>query len=223
MEIGRLLRDEGITPDMIRQNRELLVNVMKTTLKNEASLAESMPQSYATAPEYPVDNDTTSSFTRSRNLSHQCLPSVLSPLGLLGSAPPRDSVFTDSFFNKHNGVTSSLDQKHNVDDGMQSLLQGMDRQEFNGRLKQDDDDYLESEDAELKEISFHRNDSLEHREFSKCGGLAALLREPSCDASQELSNHSTVQTLSSPEPEHCVLDGSLGSRPLEKAGGERSS
>ncbi|KAM0795330.1 hypothetical protein BDR22DRAFT_615181 [Usnea florida] len=51
MELGRLLRDEGITPAMIRENRELLVNAMKSTLK-----AESVLESYVTAPEHKLNS-----------------------------------------------------------------------------------------------------------------------------------------------------------------------
>ncbi len=129
MELGRLLRDEGITPDMIQKNRGLLVNAMKTTLKNETVLAESIPESYATAPEYHFDSITTSSVTQPRNASHLDLPSVSSPMSLLGSAPPRSAGFTDAFFERQHGPASSLDQKENVDHGMQSLLQEMNREE----------------------------------------------------------------------------------------------
>ena len=55
MELERLLRDEGITPAMMKESRELLVNAMKSTLKNEV-WAESVPESYTTAPEYNSDN-----------------------------------------------------------------------------------------------------------------------------------------------------------------------
>ena len=126
MELGRLLRDEGITPAMIQKNRGLLLNAMKNTLRHETLSAGSTPQSYATAPEYHAENNTTTlSVTQPRNLSHQGLPSVSSAMSLLGSAPPRSSGFTEVFLERQNGAASSLDQEPNVNNGMQSLLQGM--------------------------------------------------------------------------------------------------
>ena len=152
MELGRLLRDEGITPAMIQKNRGLLVNAMKTTLKDETFLAESIPQSYATAPEYNVDNCITSSVTQSSNASYLGLPSLLSPLSLLGSAPPRSAGFTDAFLQRQNGAASSLDQKQNVDNGIQSLLLGMSDEEFSGEDEQDDIDYVELEHLQLEHL-----------------------------------------------------------------------
>ena len=127
MELGRLLRDEGITPDMIQNNRGLLVNAMKSTLRNETLLAESAIQSYATAPEYQADNNTTLSVSRPINISHLERPPVSDAMSLLGSAPPRSSGFTNTFLRRQNGSASSLDQRQNFNDGMQSLLQGMNR------------------------------------------------------------------------------------------------
>lgn len=162
MELGRLLRDEGITPAMIQENRGLLVNAMKATLKDETFLAESVPQSYATAPEYNVDNSITSSVTQSRNASYLGRPSLLSPMSLLGSAPPRSAGFTDAFLQRQNGAASSLDQKQNVDNGIQSLLLGMSDEEFSGEDEQDDIDYVELEHLQLEhlqleEVPIHYN------------------------------------------------------------------
>ena len=133
MELGRLLRSEGITPAMIQDNRGLLVNAMKCVFEKESSLAESMPQSYATAPEYHIDTDTSPNFTQPKNMSRLGAPPVLSPMSLLGSAPPRGSGFSDDFLARQDGAASSLDQKDNVDDGMQSLLQGMHRIGFRNK------------------------------------------------------------------------------------------
>ncbi|KAL9134648.1 MAG: hypothetical protein Q9175_004171 [Cornicularia normoerica] len=151
MELGRVLRDEGITPAMIQKNRALLVKAMKSTLSNETILAESMPQSYATAPEYHVDDNTTSTVTQQRNASHLGPCSALSPTSLLGSALPRSASFMNAFLERHDGAASSLDQKQNIDDGMRSLLRGMNREEFSREYGQDDVDYIELEDFELEE------------------------------------------------------------------------
>ena len=82
---------------MVQKNRVLLVNAMKNILKKEMDVAESIPRSYATAPEYPTDNSITSSVTQPRNASRLDLLSASSPLSLLGSAPPRSASFTDAF------------------------------------------------------------------------------------------------------------------------------
>ena len=48
MELRKHLRNEGITPAKIPQNRARLVNAMKTVLPNVRDMAESVPDSYAT-------------------------------------------------------------------------------------------------------------------------------------------------------------------------------
>ena len=143
MELGRLLRDEGITPAMIRENRELLVNAMRSTLK-----VESVPESYATAPEY----NCSLSVTQSRNLSHQDFASAFSSISLFGSAPRRSAGFTDAFLERQSSVPSSLSQKQNVDDGMRSLLQGMDDGDSRVGKRDDDMDDVELDDVDLKKL-----------------------------------------------------------------------
>ena len=146
MELGRLLRGEGITPAMIRANRELLVNAMKSTLK-----AESVPESYVTAPEYKL-NSYPLSVTESRNSSHQDLASAFSSISLLGSAPPRSAGFTDAFLERQSSAPDSLNQKQNVDNGMQSLLQGMDGGDSRMGDTHDGMDDVDLEDLELKKL-----------------------------------------------------------------------
>lgn len=142
MELGRLLRNEGITPAMIQENRGLLVNAMKKTLKSETLLAESIPQSYATAPEYHVDINTSSSVTQLRKASYHGVSSKPSSMSLLGSAPPRSLGFADGFFERH-GAAGSLDQKENLEEGMDSLLQGMTLQKSSWDVKRDDIEGIE--------------------------------------------------------------------------------
>ncbi|KAL9063288.1 MAG: hypothetical protein Q9161_009546 [Pseudevernia consocians] len=160
MELGRLLRDEGITPALIQRNRGLLVNAMKTTLEDQTFSAESIPESYATAPEYRIDNITSSSVTQPRNASTLGFPSVLSSISILGSAPPPSAGFTDLFLERQNNAASSLDQKENVDDGMRSLLQGMSREELDEGYQQDDIDDVElgddKETGKLEETPYVR-------------------------------------------------------------------
>lgn len=164
MELGRLLRNEGITPDMIQKNRALLVNTMKSALKNETPLAGSVPESYVTAPEYHVDNGFTSSVTQRGKASHLGLPSVSSQVSLFGSAPPRSAGFTDAFLEKQNGAASSLDQEQNVDDGMQSLLQGMSHAESIGEYQKDETliDFDEVEDFVLEDVPIYNERRQSH-------------------------------------------------------------
>ena len=144
MELGRLLRDEGITPAMIQENRELLVNAMKSTLK-----AESIPESFVTAPEYSL-NSYPSSVTVQRNVSCLDSPSAFSSISLLGSAPSRSTGFTDAFLERQNSAPGSLNLKQNVDNGMQSLLQGMDDGDSGVGNKHDGIDDTELENIELE-------------------------------------------------------------------------
>ena len=147
MELGRLLRDEGITPAMIRDNRELLVNAMKSTLK-----AESVPESYVTAPEYHL-NSYPLSVTESRNLSHQDFASAFSSISLLGSAPPRSAGFTDAFLERQSSAPGSLNKKQNVDNGMQSLLRGMNGEDSKVQDRHDGIDDVELEEVELENLN----------------------------------------------------------------------
>ena len=125
MNLGRLLRAEGITPALIKQNRDILVRAMKSTLQED--LSSSIPESYHTAFESlpPGDRDfgTTNLIPRRPKMSESL------SMSLFGSAPPRSATFTDDFLERHGRVTASLDQQENVEDGMQSLLQGMNKSE----------------------------------------------------------------------------------------------
>ena len=143
MELGRFLRDEGITPAMIQENRELLVNAMKSALK-----AESVPESYTTAPEYNYSLNVPTS----RNLSNQDFASAFSSVSLFGSAPRRSAGFTDAFLERQRSVPSSLSQEQNVDDGMRSLLQGMNGGDSRMGKEDNDMDNVELEDIELEEL-----------------------------------------------------------------------
>ena len=151
MELGRLLRDEGITPAMIRENRELLVNAMKSTLK-----AESVPESYVTAPEYKL-NSYPLSVTESRNLSHQDFASAFSSINVFGSGPPRSTGFTDVFLERQSSAPGSLNQKQNVDNGIQSLLQGMNGEDSKMQNRHDSMHDVELEDVELENLMAEGN------------------------------------------------------------------
>ena len=153
MELGRLLRDEGITPAMIQDHRELLIDAMKTTLRNETSLAESTPESFVTAPEYDTYNNTSSSVTRPRDLSHPGRSSILSPISILGSAPPSSPFFTNAFLERHHGAASSLDRRQNVDEGMQSLVQGMNQDDPIPELHPGYGKHVQPEELSFKKLT----------------------------------------------------------------------
>ena len=72
MELERILMDEGLTTAMMKEDRALLVNAVKSTLRYE-TLTELVPESYAMAPEYNF-NDYTLSVTEQRNVSHRDFP-----------------------------------------------------------------------------------------------------------------------------------------------------
>ena len=120
MNLGRLLRAEGITPAIIQQNHDVLIRAMKTTLQE--SHLSSFPESYHTAHEsfsYRYRSFTDSSNSR---------PSFQSSTSILGSAPILGATFTAEFLDRHR-ATGSLDQETNVEDGIRSLLNGMTAQE----------------------------------------------------------------------------------------------
>ncbi len=128
---------------------------MKSTLRNATLAVELMPQSYKTAPESHADNKIPSNVTEPRrNFTPVDLP-CLSPLSLLESASPRDSGFTDAFFERNNGAARSLDEKQNVDDGMQSLLQNMSCDENSGVHRRDDFKNSDEDDLEFEGGPMH--------------------------------------------------------------------
>lgn len=123
MDLGRLLRAEGITPAMIEQNRELLVRAMKSSLEEGFSPA----QSYRTAPQSFEDD-----YDRMGNAQPQqpmANSSNSASISLLGSAPVLGATFSKAFLERHNGAARSLDKEQNVQEGMKSLLKGMDTEE----------------------------------------------------------------------------------------------
>lgn len=136
MDLGRLLRAERITPAMIEENRELLVRAMKTTLEEGVSPA----QSYRTAPQSFEDDYDCMSNAQSQRL--MAGSSALASISLLGSAPVLGATFSEAFLERHNGAARSLDKEQNVQDGLKSLLKGMDTEE-----QEDDEKNEEGEDV----------------------------------------------------------------------------
>ena len=140
MNLGRLLRAEGITPAMIEENRELLVRVMKTSLEEGVSPT----QSYRTAPQsFENDYDCMSNAQSQRSMAGS---SASASMSLLGSAPVLGATFSRAFLERHNGAASSLDKEQNVQDGMKSLLNGMDTEEQADDEKDEEGDAIDVED-----------------------------------------------------------------------------
>ena len=148
MNLGRLLRNEGITPAMIKENSNALVEAMKITLLGD--LPSDSPQSYHTALEsFPDHHRTFTSPISAR-------PSLQSSMSILGSAPPIGAIFAKENIDGHIGKARSLEQRRNVDDGIQSLLQGMEESK-----EKNVEGLVDREDGVT--IPFHEAKSTGHR------------------------------------------------------------
>lgn len=124
MNLGRLLRTEGITPQIIKENRELLIKSMKITLENKG--LSSGTSSYHTAFESISARSTNSTISETALLnSGASSRSKVSSKQILGSALPSRATFTDEFLARHRGPEGLLDMRDNIDDGLQTLLAGM--------------------------------------------------------------------------------------------------
>ena len=139
MNLGRLLRAEGITPAMIEENRELLVRAMKTSLEEDVS----PPQSYRTAPQSVEDDYDSLSIAQSRQ--SMAGPSTSVEISL-GTAPVLGATFSKAFLERHNGAVRSLDKEQNVQEGMKSLLKGMDTEEQSDVEKDEGGNGIDVED-----------------------------------------------------------------------------
>ena len=72
--------------------------------------------------------------------------SASSSISLLGSAPVLGATFSRAFLERHNGAVRSLDKEQNVQDGMKSLLKGMDTEEQSDVKKIEEGDEIDVED-----------------------------------------------------------------------------
>ena len=140
MNLGRLLRAEGITPAMIEENRDLLVRAMKTSLEESISPT----QSYRTAPQSFEDDYECMNIARPQQ--SMARSSASASTSLLGSAPVLGATFSKAFLERHNGAARSLDKEQNVQDGMKSLLKGMDTEEQADVEKDEEGDAINVED-----------------------------------------------------------------------------
>lgn len=120
MMLGRLLREEGISPSMIKKHRDGLVNAMKSTIKQ---LATSDPDSFHTAHEFLATSSTDHITYASKD--RDGLASPCESISILSSAPNREAFFPASFAEKRSLGTGSLNQQDNVEVGMETLFTGM--------------------------------------------------------------------------------------------------
>ena len=146
MNLGRLLRTEGITPAMIKHNRDVLVKAMKRTLQEDIS--QSIPDSYQTYHTAVQSfSDLSHSSYSDRKVSSQKFQDQslgAASMALLGSAPPRGTTFTDEFINRQGGIDGSLDRPENVEEGLQSLFSGMSEDKALDRLDEKFEDDMTS-------------------------------------------------------------------------------
>ena len=141
MNLGRLLRAQGISPAMIEENRELLVRAMKTSLEEGVSPA----QSYRNAPRSFEDD--WGSMRNAQSPQSIAGPSASSSISVLSSAPVLGATFSRAFLERHHGEVRSLDKEQNVQDGMKSLLKGMDTDEQSDVKKIAEGDAIAVEDT----------------------------------------------------------------------------
>ena len=135
MELGRLLREEGITPSAIKENREKLIAAMKN------ALAESFPESFHTVKEY---------FSATGSIATPPLDSVTS-LGFGPPSPQNGAMFPLSFLERHPSDESSLDRHSNVVTGMDSLMLGMENYDNESSDFEDQEPDLEDLALDLSE------------------------------------------------------------------------
>lgn len=107
MELGRLLREEGIPSTRMSANKTLLIQTMKRAL--EKRIPSSGTASFRTACEY-----------------QSALAGDSSP-HLLSSTPPLGGSFLDPLLEWDRHATDLLDQESNVQEGIESFIEGMER------------------------------------------------------------------------------------------------
>lgn len=115
MELGRLLREEGITPKMIKKNQNKMVRAMKQTLVQSSSsnssfqtAFESMPPSFAATPQSYQRNLSGAAHTEEQPHSYAFVAQ---------SSKPRQGAIFPSSYTEHEqsarGTISEQRAKHN--------------------------------------------------------------------------------------------------------------
>jgi len=120
MELGRLLREEGITPNVITKNKGLLIQAMKKSIQDLNDSPDA--SSYRTALEYQ-------SFYSSARQSLRPQHSLSDSMNLFSSAPTLGATFPEHLMARSGpgpqSVPRYLEHEENIDDGIQSLVGGM--------------------------------------------------------------------------------------------------
>ena len=115
MELGRLLREEGITATIISENKSLLIQAMKKSLEEVAASLDAA--SFKTALEYQ------SFSTRLKSL--KAASKAEGSMTLLSSAPTLGATFPDHFLARPDQFADCLEHEENIENGMRSLMGGM--------------------------------------------------------------------------------------------------
>ena len=116
MELGRLLREEGITPSLVSKNRSLLIKTMKRTLEDVAASPDIA--SFKTAVEYL-------SFSSPAGQSLNASPAIMDSASMLSSGPSRGAAFPEHLNALSRQPASYLEHEENIEDGIRSLMGGM--------------------------------------------------------------------------------------------------
>lgn len=116
MELGRLLRDEGITPNVISNNKGLLIQAIKKSIQNLSDSPDAA--SYRTALEYQ-------SFSIPAHRCLKVIPPAEKSMSLLSSAPFLGATFSEDLLARSTQVSTCLEHEDNIEDGMRSLMGGM--------------------------------------------------------------------------------------------------
>ncbi len=113
--LGRFLREEGITPSEIKKYRPELINAMKTTLATLTGPTAS-PSSFHTAKQFSYASLDEHPGSRTSDVDSA---------SLLGSVFHQESCFLSQFTQKELQMPGAWDKATNIDEGVGSLIQGM--------------------------------------------------------------------------------------------------
>ena len=139
MNLGRLLRAEGISTQAVKQNRDILIKAIKNTLKGTPS--SSIPESFHTASESLFDDRSSYPNITIPTTGAAGQSPGMDSIDILGSAPPRGATFTEEFLARQNEVPEILDRQEKLDSGMHSLLEGMGDIEIEAKTEEENEDY----------------------------------------------------------------------------------
>ena len=133
MELGRLLREEGITPKVVSKNKNLLIQNIKKSLEEMATSVDTA--SFRTALEHQ------SLFTPARSHANAYLDTDYS-ISLLGSAPSLGATFPEHPVACSIQHSIHLELEDNIENGMKALVGGMTENKKSANFSQELDDEI---------------------------------------------------------------------------------